>query len=484
VFAGTINQTGGLEVRVTKLAKDSTIEKLVRMVEEAQTEKADTQRFLDRAEQFYAVGVLLFTLGLILVPILFLEESFRTAFYRAMTVMVVASPCALIISTPASILSAIGGAARRGVLFKGGVHLERAATIKVVAFDKTGTLTEGKPRVTDMIVGERVVPFVGLVPPRGVDGVTPDGGTRPSVGGHVPSRGVDAEALELLRLVGAVELKSEHPLAQAIVTECRARGVALVDAAGFQSVSGKGASALVDGRRIAVGNARYFDALKLSLPEAFAREVAQLQDAGKTVVIVGELDEAHDSAKFLGAVAIADVLRADAPEVIRQLKADGITKVVMLTGDNTRVAQAIGRQAGVDEVYADLLPEDKVRVIKELKNLGPVAMVGDGVNDAPALATATLGVAMGAAGTDVAMETADVVLMSDNLKNIVFALALSRRARTIIYQNLAFSLLVIVVLIVSALGFKLLLPVGVIAHEGSTVLVCLNGLRMLAYKPR
>jgi Cd2+/Zn2+-exporting ATPase len=462
VFAGTINQTGGLEVRVTKLAKDSTIEKLVRMVEEAQTEKADTQRFLDRAEQFYAVGVLLFTLGLILVPILFLEESFRTAFYRAMTVMVVASPCALIISTPASILSAIGGAARRGVLFKGGVHLERAATIKVVAFDKTGTLTEGKPRVTDMIVGERVVPFAG----------------------QVPSRGMDAEALAFLGLVGAVELKSEHPLAQAIVTECRTRGVALVDAAGFQSVSGKGASALVDGRRIAVGNARYFDALKLSLPEAFAREVAQLQDAGKTVVIVGELDEAHDSAKFLGAVAIADVLRADAPEVIRQLKADGITKVVMLTGDNTRVAQAIGRQAGVDEVHADLLPEDKVRVIKELKNLGPVAMVGDGVNDAPALATATVGVAMGAAGTDVAMETADVVLMSDNLKNIVFALALSRRARTIIYQNLAFSLLVIVVLIVSALGFKLLLPIGVIAHEGSTVLVCLNGLRMLAYKPR
>ena len=484
VFAGTINQTGGLEVRVTKLAKDSTIEKLVRMVEEAQTEKADTQRFLDRAEQFYAVGVLLFTLGLVLVPILFLEESFRTAFYRAMTVMVVASPCALIISTPASILSAIGGAARRGVLFKGGVHLERAATIKVVAFDKTGTLTEGKPRVTDVIVGERVVPFAGHVPSLGVDGAAPGGDTRPSVGGHVSSRGVDAEALELLGVVGAVELKSEHPLAQAIVTECRTRGVALVDAAGFQSVSGKGASALVDGRRIAVGNARYFTALKLSLPEAFAREVATLQDAGKTVVIVGELDEAHDSAKFLGAVAIADVLRADAPEVIRQLKADGITKVVMLTGDNTRVAQAIGRQAGVDEVHADLLPEDKVRVIKELRNIGPVAMVGDGVNDAPALATATVGVAMGAAGTDVAMETADVVLMSDNLKNIVFALALSRRARTIIYQNLAFSLLVIVVLVVSALGFKLLLPIGVIAHEGSTVLVCLNGLRMLVYKPR
>ena len=457
VFAGTINQTGGLEVRVTKLAKDSTIEKLVRMVEEAQTEKADTQRFLDRAEQFYAVGVILFTVGLILVPILFFGEAFQTAFYRAMTVMVVASPCALIISTPASILSAIGGAARRGVLFKGGVHLERAATVKVVAFDKTGTLTEGKPRVTDLIVGNRVVSFR----------------TAP-----------DPAALELLGLVGSVEVKSEHPLAQAIVTECRTRQVALPDCAGFQSVSGKGASGLVNGRRIAAGNARYFAALNLALLDDFARQVATLQDEGKTVVIVGELDEAHDSARFLGAVAIADVLRADAPDVIRQLKADGIVRVVMLTGDNTRVAQAIARQAGVDEVHADLLPEDKVRVIKELKSLGPVAMVGDGVNDAPALATATVGVAMGAAGTDVAMETADVVLMSDSLQNIVFALALSRRARRIIYQNLAFSLAVIVVLIVSALGFKLLLPVGVVAHEGSTVLVCLNGLRMLAFKPR
>ncbi len=457
VFAGTINQTGGLEVRVTKLAKDSTIEKLVRMVEEAQTEKAETQRFLDRAEQFYAVGVILFTVGLILVPILFFGEPFQTAFYRAMTVMVVASPCALIISTPASILSAIGGAARRGVLFKGGVHLERAATVKVVAFDKTGTLTEGKPRVTDMIVGGRTVNFRE----------TPD-----------------AAALDLLGLVGAVEAKSEHPLAQAIVTECRARKVPLPDCAGFQSVSGKGASGLVAGRRIAAGNARYFAALNLALPEDFARQVAALQDAGKTVVIVGELDEAHDSARFLGAVAIADVLRADAVEVIRRLKADGIARVVMLTGDNTRVAQAIGRQAGVDEVHADLLPEDKVRVIKELKGIGPVAMVGDGVNDAPALATATVGVAMGAAGTDVAMETADVVLMSDSLQNIVFALALSRRARRIIYQNLAFSLAVIVVLIICALGFRLLLPVGVVAHEGSTVLVCLNGLRMLAFRPR
>ena len=455
VFAGTMNQTGGLEIRVTKLAKDSTIEKLVRMVEEAQSEKAETQRFLDRAEQSYAVGVILFTLGLIAVPIVFLHEAFQVAFYRAMTVMVVASPCALIISTPASILSAIGGGAWRGVLFKGGVHLERAATVRVVAFDKTGTLTEGRPRVTDVVVDGRVVAF-GAVP--------------------------DAAALALLGLVGSVEVKSEHPLAQAIATECRERGVALEECAAFQSIPGKGASGLVKGRRVAAGNARYFTEQGVDIPGAFAAQIAGLQDAGKTCVIVGDLDEAAGAARLLGAVAIADVLRADAASVIRQLRVNGMERIVMLTGDNARVAQAIAKQAGVDEFHADLLPEDKVRVIKELKGIGPVAMVGDGVNDAPALATATIGIAMGAAGTDVAMETADVVLMSDNLQNIVFALDLARHARRVIYQNLGFSMAVILVLIVSALGFKLPLPVGVVGHEGSTVLVCLNGLRMLTFR--
>lgn len=454
VFAGTINQTGGLEIRVTKLAKDSTIEKLVRMVEEAQTEKADTQRFLDRAEQFYAVGVILFTLALIIVPIAFMREPFQAAFYRAMTVMVVASPCALIISTPASILSAIGGAARRGVLFKGGVHLERAATIKVVTFDKTGTLTEGKPRVTDVVVNGRPVDFRAQP---------------------------DAASLGLLALVGAVEAKSEHPLAQAIVTECKQRGLVMEECTSFQSTSGKGASGLVKGRRIAVGNARFFTSQNIAIPDTFTGQIATLQDQGKTCVIVGDIDETTGAAELLGAVAIADVLRPDATEVIRQLKANGIERVVMLTGDNTRVAHAIAKQAGVDEVHADLLPEDKVRVIKELKSIGPVAMIGDGVNDAPALATATIGIAMGAAGTDVAMETADVVLMSDNLQNIVFALDLARHARRVIYQNLGFAMAVIVVLIVSALGFRLPLPIGVIGHEGSTVLVCLNGLRMLAF---
>ena len=401
------------------------------------------------------MGVILFTLGLIIVPIVFQHEPFQATFYRAMTVMVVASPCALIISTPASILSAIGGAARRGVLFKGGVHLERAATVKVVTFDKTGTLTEGKPRVTDMVVDDCVVDFRG----------TPN-----------------AAAVALLGLVGAVEVKSEHPLAQAIVTECKQRGVVLEECTAFQSVSGKGASGVVGKRRIGVGNARYFAAQNVIIPEAFTARIATLQDEGKTCVIVGELDDRAGTGKLLGAVAIADVLRPDAAAVIQQLKLNGIERVVMLTGDNTRVAWAIAQLAGVDEFHADLLPEDKVRVIKELKSIGPVAMVGDGVNDAPALATATVGIAMGAAGTDVAMETADIVLMSDSLQNIVFALDLARHARWVIYQNLIFSMGVILVLIVSALGFALPLPIGVVGHEGSTVLVCLNGLRMLAFR--
>jgi Cd2+/Zn2+-exporting ATPase len=376
VFAATVNQTGGLEVRVTRLAKDSTIEKLIRMVEEAQSEKAETQRFLDRAEQFYAVGVIAFTVALVLFPPFFLDEPFRATFYRAMTVMVVASPCALIISTPASILSAIGGAARRGVLFKGGVHLERTATIKAVAFDKTGTLTEGKPRVTDIISAGKVIQLAEDVPP---------------------------ENLDLLQLAASVEAKSEHPLAAAIVAEVKRRGLLLFNCTDFQSISGKAATGIVDGRRIVVGSIPYFHALGGVFDVALAQELNALQDAGKTCVLVGETGE--KTVRVLGGLGIADVLRAEAPDMVRVLKTIGIERVVMVTGDNRRVASAIARQAGVDEFHAELLPEDKVRVLKSLKAMGPVAMVGDGVNDAPALATATIGIAMGAAGTDVARDS-------------------------------------------------------------------------------
>ncbi|MGA8657050.1 MAG: heavy metal translocating P-type ATPase [Chthoniobacterales bacterium] len=455
VFAATVNQTGGLEVRVTKLAKDSTIEKLIRMVEEAQSEKAETQRFLDRAEQFYAIGVIALTLALIVGLLFFVHEPFRSTFYRAMTVMVVASPCALIISTPASILSAIGGAARRGVLFKGGVHLERAATITVVALDKTGTLTEGKPRVTDLISVREGIDLANNVQP---------------------------EVLDLLQLAASVEAKSEHPLAGAIVAEAKRRGLTLLNCTHFRSVSGEGASGVVCGRRIGVGNIRYLERLGGSINDDLAQRLGEFQDGGKTCVVVAETGE--ETVRILGALGIADVLRDEAPGVVRTLKQTGVQRVVMLTGDNHRVAAAIAEQAGVDEFHAELLPEDKVRVLKSLKTIGPVAMIGDGVNDAPALATATIGIAMGAAGTDVAMETADVVLMSDNLRNIQFALSISRHARTVIWQNLAIATAVIIALVVSALGFSLPLPLGVVGHEGSTVLVCLNGLRLLAFCAR
>ena len=444
VFAGTINQTGGIEVEVTKMAKDSTIARLIKMVEEAQSEKAQTQRWLDRAEQYYAMGVILFTLGLIAFPMILVSGAkFGDVFYRAMTVMVVASPCAIIISTPATILSAIGGAARRGVLFKGGAHLERTAGVQAVVFDKTGTLTEGRPRVTD-IFGEN--------------------------------------ADSMLMLAACVEIKSEHPLAQAIVEECKTRNLPVSECAAFQSTSGEGASGTVNGRRIAVGNERYFARMKSRDSQNAVDQLHAFQLAGKTAVLVAELTEAGATAVVLGVIAIADVLRPDAIEALRGLRAIGVKRLVMLTGDNRHVAEAIAKQCGLDEFYAELRPEDKMKLVKQMAAQGPVAMVGDGVNDAPALAAATVGIAMGAAGTDVAMETADVVLMSNNLKNVAFAIGLSRRARTVVTQNLAFALAVIVLLVCSALGLHLRLTFGVIGHEGSTVLVCLNGLRLLAFK--
>jgi Cd2+/Zn2+-exporting ATPase len=478
VFAGTINQTGGLAVRVSRLARDSTIAKLIRMVEEAQAEKANTQRFLEKAEQIYATGVVLFTVALILVPWLFFNQAFHDVFYRAMTVMVVASPCALIISTPASILSAIGCGARRGVLFKGGAYLEKLARVDTIAFDKTGTLTVGKPRVTDVIAVAGPSSFFPAG--SGAQGAAED---------------------ILLQLAASVEARSEHPLARAVVDFAKSKRLPLFDCKGFCSYTGRGVIGMLGGRSIAVGNIGLFEEYSAENLEFIRPEISRLHDQGRTVIVIGELPSADlntvrglsgDSgreqvtgracATVLGLVAVADTLRPDVVEVVQKLRSIGVKKIVMLTGDHDRVAQAIGRRAGIDEVFSQLLPEEKVEAIRILKKSGRVAMVGDGINDAPALATANVGIAMGAAGTDVAMETADVVLMSDNLKNIPFALQLSRRSQTIIVENLAFSLAVILVLVVSALGFHLPLPIGVIGHEGSTVLVCLNGLRLLAFR--
>jgi Cd2+/Zn2+-exporting ATPase len=447
VLAGTINQAGSLEVQVTKRAQDSTLARLIKLVEEAQSEKAQTQRFLERAEQYYAMGVIAFTVVVAAVPLLFLGEGFEPAFYRAMTVMVAASPCALIISTPASILSAIGAGARRGVLFKGGVYMEQAAGIKVIAFDKTGTLTQGKPQVMDVVV--------------------------------LP--GIDLSEAELLALTAAVEAKSEHPLAQAIVEAARDRGLNLAEVDGFQAKAGHGAQGRVNGRLIRAGNLRYVDGQTTTgLAEAKAA-LARLQAEGKTAIAVSQGE--GQTGQLLGVIALADQLRPNAAAVVRDLKSLGVARVVMLTGDNERVAQAIAKEAGVDEYFAELLPENKVQRVKDLQaRYGPVAMVGDGVNDAPALASAAIGMAMGAAGTDVALETADVVLMSDDLSNIAYVIALSRQTRQTLIVNLGFAMAAIVVMIAAIFAANFPLPLAVVGHEGGTVLVSLNGLRLLLFK--
>ncbi len=454
VFAGTMNQTGALEVTVTKKAEDSTLSRMVKLVAEAQAEKSGTQRFLERAEQFYAAGVIGVTILVLLIPWLGWNETFAVAFYRAMTVMVVASPCALVISTPATVLSAIGGAARRGILIKGGAHLEQAARVDIVAIDKTGTLTTGKPTVTDVLLPQSAWAVA--------NGPLPD------------------EARTLLAIAAALESKSEHPLAAAIVSGAQKLSLILPVATEFQSTPGKGAEADIDGTRFVVGSERLFGELQAIGREHFAS--AALQTQGKTCVWMGEYDGTR--VKVRAVFALADTLRPEAHTIAAQLHAIGIKKVVMLTGDQKGVAAAIAAQSGVDEFRAELLPEDKLQAIRELKREGIVMMIGDGVNDAPALATSHLGVAMGAAGTDVAMETADVVLMGDKLENIAILLGMARHARRVLIQNLTFAGLVIVVLIVAALGFRLPLPLGVVGHEGSTVLVCLNGLRLLVYRPK
>ncbi|MFQ5435833.1 MAG: heavy metal translocating P-type ATPase, partial [Anaerolineae bacterium] len=322
VFAGTINKNGSLEIGVTKLAKDSTIARLIQMVEEAQSEKAETQRFIDKAEQYYAVGVIVLTAFVAVIPVLFMSEAFGPAFYRAMTVMVAASPCAIVISTPATVLSAIGNGARKGVLFKGGAYVEDAATVKVIAFDKTGTLTTGEPQITD----------VRLIDPT-------------------------ISESELLMLSAAVEAKSEHPLAQAVVQAAASRDIDVPEVTDFQAVTGKGVYGKVNGRSIHIGNLRYFKSMATDGVVPAAAVVESLQKEGKTSVVVAEPDN-HHTATILGVLAFADVIRPDAVDVVRKLKVEGVEHVVMLTGDNQTVARHIAAEVGVADVYAELLPED------------------------------------------------------------------------------------------------------------------------------
>ena len=468
VFAGTINGAGALTVEVTKHASESTLAKIIKLVAEAQEDATPTQRFIDRFSQPYTLAVIAGTIITYLVGLLFVDEPNSNSLYRAMTLLVVASPCALVISTPASVLSAIAAAARSGVLFKGGVYLEKIAEVDVLAFDKTGTLTPGKPVVTD------VRPFIHY---------TED---------------------DVLRLAAGAELASEHHIGKAIVEAARARNLALETPVDFCSVAGLGVQAQFErdggaGHRetIYIGNDKLYLDEKMDFSPAIRMFGDALRNQGKTAMLVVRRSTAHDTLgddrdwEVVGFIAVADTVRPEAQAAIAALHAAGIKRVAMLTGDNHAVAQTIAQAVGIDEVYSELLPEQKVEIVRRLEATGRTAMVGDGVNDAPALATAHVGIAMGAGGTDVALETADVVLMASDLSKLPFVVGLGRKAARIVRQNVIFSVSVIVTLVILTLfvplvvpGFMLPLPLGVVGHEGSTLIVVTNGLRLLGMRPR
>jgi len=439
VYAGSLNQQGVLEVGMTRPASESTLARVIRLVEEAQSQKAEAQHLTDWLGRYYTVAVLGAAVLFLVTMTLVIGWPFTGALYRTMTLLVVASPCALVISIPAAILSAIAGGGREGILFKGGVALEQAARVQVVALDKTGTITEGRPRVTDVVpLGEE-------------------------------------DSAAILALAAAVEVRSEHHLGRAVVEAAQARGVSVVPADEVETFPGRGIRGIVGGRRIWVGSPGLMRETGGPLDAAIVSQVEVLESRGKTVVVVG-------AERPLGLIVIADTVRPDAKRVVEDLRRQGITHVVMLTGDNRRVAKAVAAEVGISEWRAALLPEHKVAAVRELiATRGPVAMLGDGVNDAPALAAATVGVAMGGAGTDVALETADIVLMADDLTKLPRALELSRRCRRVILQNLAFAGCVIIGLVVSTLGGWMTLPLGVVGHEGSTLLVVANGLRLLRH---
>lgn len=445
VFAGSVNGEGVLVVEVTAALGDRTLDRVVKLVAEAQTQKAPTQQFTDRFERIFVPVVLVADLLLIVVPPLLGVWTWSEAFYRAMALLVAASPCALALGTPSAVLAGIAQAARRGVLIKGGAHLEALGAIRVLALDKTGTITKGEPAVTDI----------------------------------VPAPSVEAD--DLLATTAAVERRSQHPLARAVMAAAATKGLAIAEAGEVQSVTGRGIRASVGADTVDVGRLLMFEERGMLVPEAIRADVVRLEANGRsTMVVRRSTDDQTDG--WLGVIGIADEPRANAAATIERLRKSGITRIVMLTGDNAGVGNAVGRAVGVDEVRAGLLPEDKVEAIRELVATGPVAMIGDGVNDAPALANATVGIAMGGAGTAAALETADVALISDDLGQLPFAIGLSHRARAIIRQNLYVSLSVIAGLVVVTVTGVAGIGIAVIVHEGSTLVVVANALRLLAYR--
>ncbi|MFB6783022.1 heavy metal translocating P-type ATPase [Streptomyces sp. NPDC056352] len=440
VFAGTLNGTGALRVRVERDASDSVIARIVRMVEEASETKAPTQLFIEKVEQRYSLGMVAATLAVFLVPLAFGAEL-TGSLLRAMTFMIVASPCAVVLATMPPLLSAIANAGRHGVLVKSAVVMERLGETDAVALDKTGTLTEGTPRVTDV---------------------------RPLTGS-----GLDEN--EVLTLAAAAEHPSEHPLARAVVDAARERGLDLPVAEDFDSTPGIGVTASVGGRVVAVGApARLLDGSSDAYSARAAVLARELENSGRTAVLV-----TVDCAP-VGLLAIADRLRADATATVASLTSLTGTAPVLLTGDNPRAAARLAAEVGIGDVRAGLLPQHKADVVKELEHAGRrVMVVGDGVNDAPALAAAHTGVAMGRAGSDLALETADAVIVRDELRTVPAVIALSRRARQLVAQNLIIAGVFIACLVAWDLIGTLPLPLGVAGHEGSTVIVGLNGLRLL-----
>lgn len=443
VFAGTINGSGAIEVTVARRAEQSTMARVVKMVTEAEAQRSPTQQFTERFERIFVPAVLALVVLLLFAGFV-IDEPFSDTFYRAMAVLVAASPCALAISVPSAVLSGVARAGRGGVLVKGGGPLENLGTLTSIAFDKTGTLTEGKPKLTDAVA---------------MQGVTDD---------------------ELLAVALAVEEHSDHPLATAIVSGARERlgdRAKEVAASDVKSITGRGVQAQVNGELVYIGKPILFSELPgSSLPQDVKEANDKLVASGRTTMVV------RKGERYLGVIAVMDTPRPVAAQVMAELRALGIERLIMISGDNQQVADAVAKSVGLTEARGDLMPEQKVDAIKALrKEHGKVAMVGDGVNDAPAMANSTVGIAMGAAGSDVALETADVALMADDLAQLPFAVGLSRGTSRIIKQNLYVSLGVVAVLIPATI-FGLNIGTAVLFHEGSTLLVVVNALRLLAYK--
>ncbi|SFL55575.1 ATPase, P-type (transporting), HAD superfamily, subfamily IC/heavy metal translocating P-type ATPase [Salibacterium qingdaonense] len=443
VFAGTLNEEGMLEVKVTKRVEDTTLSKIIHLVEEAQDERAPSQAFVDRLAMYYTPFIITTAFLVALIPPLFFQAGWETWIYQGLAVLVVGCPCALVISTPVSVVTAVGSAARNGVLIKGGVFLEETGALQAVAFDKTGTLTKGEPEVTDIVIP-------------------------------------DEEGEKVLSIAAALEKNSQHPLAAAIVNKAENQNVLYdkVDVQDFHSITGKGVKGFIDGVPYYIGSPSLFSDMEVPWWTVEQEmQIKQSQKQGKTVILLGTAE------KLLGMFSIADQTREKTINAIKALHKLGIKETIMLTGDNKETAEAIGRKIGVSSIQANLMPEDKVSFIKKLtSSYKKAAMVGDGVNDAPALASSTVGIAMGGAGTDTALETADIALMGDDLDKLPFTIRLSRRALTIIKQNIGFSLGIKALALLLVIPGWLTLWIAIFADMGATLLVTLNGLRLLKTK--